>query len=629
MPKFPLPLCDEWTDPESYVEELLSFATSSDFFRQICGGVHILDFLTRDPDLYTSLIPEDWRRFFDHHDIHDLLDLLLRDDIYALKEQSQNQEKEWRGGIFPPPSLVEYIYQIRRLNLGREFAPPPGFKKGSIPHRLSVGMRPKKYHEVENFANYVDSLCTTVEQERGDGISHIVDFGSGQNYLGRTLASSPYDKHIIAIERKHQYISGAKGMDVHAKLEKKPKKLNHSGISISKENKARRDLKKEQRAQVEVRKEGYSAQPAARTDDGTSVLDEFGGLDIGPEDLGNHPPGNADYKGKRDVVVKLKGGMNYIEHDIQDGYLEPIIKDVVQPPTAKTDEDKPALTTTDDGKQVDARVMVVSLHSCGNLLHHGIRSLVMNPSVVAIAMIGCCYNLVTERLGPATYKLPALRLGHPRLKQAATAYDPHGFPMSKRLESYPHDSGTGVKLNITARSMALQAPNNWSRQESENFFTRHFYRALLQRILVDRNVGPKPTIPKNIYDLNTSDENAGKAFIVGSLRKSAFDSFSAYVHAAVAKLEHDPHLGPKVTQGMAGITEEEISRYVADYAYAKKNLSIVWALMAFSASLAEVIVVVDRWQFLREQDEVKEAWVEPVFDYGLSPRNLAVVGIKK
>jgi hypothetical protein len=42
------------------------------------------------------------------------------------------------------------------------------------------------------------------------------------------------------------------------------------------------------------------------------------------------------------------------------------------------------------------------------------------------------------------------------------------------------------------------------------------------------------------------------------------------------------------------------------------------------------LIVVDRWLFLREHgDVVSECWVEPVFDYGLSPRNLVVVGIKR
>lgn len=638
-PKLPLPLSEEWSDAESYVEALLSFATSSVFFRQICGGVHILDFLTREPDLYTSLIPEDWRIFFDCHDVQDLLDLLLRDNIQYLRKQSQdpNDKKEWRGGMFPPASLMEYIYQIRRLSLDREFAPPPGFKKGSIPTRLAVGMKKKKYHEVENFANYVDSLCTTVAEERGDGISHIVDFGSGQNYLGRMLASSPYDKHIIAIERIHRFISGAGRFDVLARLEEKPSSPNRR--VTPRPNRTQRALALGGEPTDSPRKEAQNVENGSAVGptepvngvDGPSVLDEFGGIDIEPEDFGFRLQGGP--KPPRDVVVKLKGSMSYIEHEIQDGYLEPIIKDVVGSPKEKTGaeaQNSPALTTTSDGKEVDARVMVVSLHSCGNLLHHGIRSLVLNPSVVAIAMIGCCYNLMTERLGPATFKLPSLRSRHPHLTKTATAYDPHGFPMSKRLENYTHASGTGVKLNVTARSMSLQAPSNWSRGESEEFFTRHFYRALLQRVLQDRKVVPKPAVPQNVYDLDPSDEeSSGNALTVGSMRKSAFTSFSAYLHAAVAKLSRDPVVGEKVKERMGDISEEEIDGYVAEYWPSKKKLSIVWSLMAFSAMLAEAIVLVDRWQFLREHDSVKECWVEPVFDYAESPRNLAVIGIKR
>jgi hypothetical protein len=55
----------------------------------------------------------------------------------------------------------------------------------------------------------------------------------------------------------------------------------------------------------------------------------------------------------------------------------------------------------------------------------------------------------------------------------------------------------------------------------------------------------------------------------------------------------------------------------------------VWSLMAFSAGVVESLIVVDRWLWLQEQEEVAEAWVEPVFDYAVSPRNMVVVGIKK
>ncbi|EAW14816.1 uncharacterized protein ACLA_002270 [Aspergillus clavatus NRRL 1] len=648
----PLPLSEEWTDPDIYADALLSFTTSSDLFLHVCGGVHILDFLTREPDLYDSLLPQEWRTFFDKHDIQDILDLLLREDIPPLLKQSRRHQGsgeqvrdagvQWRGQPLPPVDLLEYIHQIRRLSLGRDFTPrKPG--KPFLPHHLAVGMNQKKYHEVAHFSGYVDALCNTVADERGEEISHIVDFGSGQNYLGRTLASPPYNRHIIAIEREHQFISGAKGMDIHAKLAKKQKKIVY-GTAKRRRNRQDRDDSETPTPSpisepeiVDTVPEIVSVEAAeGDEEDGTvfSVLD----IDIQPEEWGTSPYKNGPPKKfvstKKDDVLQLKGAMDYIEHEIKDGYLEPIIKDVVASRSQKLQS--PEGPMADGGEETnnrsleDPKVMVISLHSCGNLLHHGVRSLVLNPSVKAIAMIGCCYNLVTERLGPATYKIPILRTQHPRLTQDACAYDPHGFPMSKRLEAYEHHSGAGVKLNITARSMSLQAPYNWGRQDSEDFFTRHFYRALLQRVFVDRGVVAKPVNPTDLYGVETNGpETVGNPLIVGSLRKAAFTSFPAYVFAAVAKLSRDTHNGEKVKARMAGITEEELKRYEAEYWPRKKHLSVTWSLMSFSSALVEALIVVDRWQFLREHDSVKDCWVEPVFEYSESPRNLAVIGIKK
>ncbi|GLA83958.1 hypothetical protein AtubIFM56815_008167 [Aspergillus tubingensis] len=638
IPSQPLPLAEEWTDPDAYVEALLSFANSSAIFRHLCGGVHILDFLTREPDLYTSLVPEHWRTFFDQHDIQDILDLLLRDDIRPLLDQSREaaarggeSTAQWRGAPLPPLDLLEYIHQIRRLSLGRDFTPAqPGTP--TIPRKIAVGMNVKKYHEVAHFSNYVDSLCDTVNDQRGDPITHIVDFGSGQSYLGRTLACAPYNRHIVAIERKHQFISGAKGMDIHAKLQEKKrvnmynKKLVNCKTCAEPDAPAETDADRQESANLkEDATEGPS--DAAGGEEDMAMINVFRDISLAPGEIGFAPYRNVPKTVTEEEVdpEKPRGKMDYIEHEIKDGYLEPIIKDVIETEPVEGE-------TEAQGGSKDANVMVISLHSCGNLLHHGVRSLTLNPSVKAIAMIGCCYNLVTERLGPATYKLPILRSMHPRLTKDAVAYDPHGFPMSKRFEVYEHESGTGMKLNITARSMSLQAPYNWSKKDSEDFFTRHFYRSLLQRMLVDRKVVAKPKNPDNsdnLYDESTEPEDAGNPLIVGSLRKSAFVSFSAYANAAVTKLGRDPNFGEKVKAGMADLTEEDFDRYVKDYWYAKKNLSVVWSLMAFSAALVEAIIVVDRWQFLREHDSVKECWVEPVFEYKESPRNLAVIGIKK
>ncbi|KAF1935612.1 hypothetical protein EJ02DRAFT_460241 [Clathrospora elynae] len=319
--------------------------------------------------------------------------------------------------------------------------------------------------------------------------------------------------------------------------------------------------------------------------------------------------------------------------------------------------------------------MVISLHSCGNLVHHGLRSMLLNPHISAVAMVGCCYNLVTERLGPPTYKLPSLRPDHPRLIAASNAFDPNGFPMSEKLGNYPlprkplrkeeteevgDEEGVsaeppkGVRLNITARMMAVQAPFNWGREDSELFFTRHFYRALLQRIFLDRGVVSPPLDAGNLPGVavsanghtsqvnwtppygrgpGLSSDGTSTPLTIGTLRKFAYSDFVSYVRAALAKLTAensfcvvDPEF---IRSKMDGLTDEDIKNYEHKFWERKKELSVMWSLMAFSAGVVEALVVTDRYLWLKEQPEVEHAWVEPVFEYKQSPRNLVVVGIKK
>lgn len=275
--------------------------------------------------------------------------------------------------------------------------------------------------------------------------------------------------------------------------------------------------------------------------------------------------------------------------------------------------------------------MVISLHSCGNLLHHAIRSLTLNPSVRAICLVGCCYNLLTERLTPATYKLPSLRpAAHPRVEQESMRGDPHGFPMSNRFCSHESpksraEGSPGVKLNITARMMGVQAPQNWTAKDSSGFFTRHFYRALLQRVFLDKGIIPRPQ--QSASDSGTP--SGGTPIIIGSLRKVCYESFPSYVRGALAKLYLCPNRGELFKEKMGSMSDGELEQYSQDFARRKHDLSVVWSLMAFSAGVVESLIVTDRWLWLKEQEEVADAWVEPVFDYAISPRNMALVGIKK
>ena len=113
-PDTPLPLPSEFTDTEEYVESLLNLTTSSWLLQTLCGGVHILDFYTRSPDLYSHILPQSWRDWFRTQDIMDILDLLMREDLSQFDSAGETNDKTWRDGPAPPEELLQYIRTVRK-----------------------------------------------------------------------------------------------------------------------------------------------------------------------------------------------------------------------------------------------------------------------------------------------------------------------------------------------------------------------------------------------------------------------------------------------------------------------------------------------------------------------------------
>ncbi|OQO15161.1 hypothetical protein B0A48_00543 [Cryoendolithus antarcticus] len=616
-PDPPLPYFPLFASPEAYVDSLLNYFASTPLLQTLCGGVHLLDFFTSTPDLYTTLLSPTWRAFLAELDIMDLLDLLMRQDLGALEAGVV-----WRGtSATLPVDLVEYIRGVRKHALDRQPRRTNqcqrNRKSAKLTRRVAVGMNVKKRHEVSLFSAYVDELATTLSgssvtpdafspcpmeskasRDQIPVIGYLIDFGSGQNYLGRALASEPFNRHVIAIERKGHNQDRAVKFDVMAQLREKEVVMRNKKTFRGDVDSVRPPT---ERAALPT--------PPPEPNEGAAEVVAASVSTLAIED---------DPATKVELSADGKGSVQYISHEIQDGDLSDVIAQIVPlPDTHMHNAAKGTSISQPPGKTAQ---MTISLHSCGNLLHHALRSLPLNPSIRAIALVGCCYNLLTERLSPATYKLPSLRpAAHPRLTNTSTSADPHGFPMSVRF------CREDVRLNITARMMAVQAPWNWGRRDSEGFFTRHFYRALLQRVFLDAGVVGQP----QGGEASPRGHTSGTPIIIGSLPKSAYSSFATYARAALGKLNDDVERGAMFAKLAESLSDEKLEGYEKDFAAKKKELSVVWSLMAFSAGVVEALIVVDRWCWLREQPEVAQSWVECVFDPAISPRNFVVVGIKK
>ncbi|RKF64035.1 hypothetical protein OnM2_021100 [Erysiphe neolycopersici] len=653
-PSTPLPYSlNDFQNTNEYVESLLNFCTTSTLFQTLCGGVHILDFYTQDQSAFRSVIPLEWQDWLLSRDTTtELLDFLMRrnlDTSVAKEEEGagekrglKNDEVDAAATAPPPDTLVDYIRQIRRLSLNRHVSKgrqqqqqkqlqlpkkTPDVTKpiGSLPRHITVGMVPKKIHEVENFSRYVVRLADDIVMHSGKEITHFVDIGSGQNYLGRALASPLYNKQIIAIENKEININSAKNMDIFANAAKRETVMRN------------KKLYRLQRRLIASKSMEFLSQAEKRKR--IEELENRNSLQT-PVDL--RPSRELDT-----IYVKQvgKGYIHYVHHKIIDGDLTDIIDQIERirvklPPTPIVDlnlENQEKQLPVEDNLiakvEDNVKLMVVSIHSCGNLSHHGIKSLLQNDKVYVVAIIGCCYNLLSERFSYSSLKHPLLRPNKcainapPQFVNAdGEAYndDSHGFPMSNRVATY---NEKGLRLNITARMMAVQAPNNWTEKESETFFTRHFYRALFQRVLLDRGI-----VQLSNQQIVGGALESTDSIIIGTLRKKCHESFRAYVRGAIEKLlsQDSGRGGIQISEKLNGITDEEIDGYVIKYEPFKKELSVTWSLMAFSAILVESLIIVDRWLYLKEHsDIVEKCWVEPVFDYQISPRNMVVVGIKR
>ncbi|KAF5256604.1 hypothetical protein BFJ70_g15443 [Fusarium oxysporum] len=596
IPENPLPFNGNFSSPEEYIDELLKFVRTSETFQILCGGVHILDFFTIEPGLFHYAIPKEWHAFILSRSLMEFLDLLMRNDLDNLKLEGEQ----------PPASLIDYIRAVRSLSLGRSFT-PPSEKLPVLPRSVAVGMNVKKTHEVTNFADYLARLSKDISSQCGYEISHYVDFGSGQNYLGRAMASEPYNRHVVAVEGRENNVTAARGLDVSSGLAVKPKVMRNKKLWTK---------------ILEARGPDGQEDPEALA----KAIREV----AGDEAFEFRPVKEleAEY-----TVEKGKGSVQYISGRLETGDLADVIAQIN--PGSQTEDEKKGLS-----------LMAMSIHSCGNLSHFGIRSLVLNPDIRAVAIVGCCYNLMTEKLGPPTYKhaflRPTLQAVNGRLVRESEKHDPQGFPMSQKFSAY---QGDGVRLNITARMMACQAPQNWTEKESAGFFSRHFYRAVLQKMFLDRGVVKKvrhtgsqgesqaDTAASTQDDSESPFDISTNPVIIGSLRKSCYGSFKSYVRGAVEKLTTNneyKQYADVMQEKMGDISDEEIERYEALYMPRKKELCAVWSLMAFSAMAVESLIVSDRWTFLKEHDDlVRHAWVETVFDYEQSPRNLVVVGVKR
>ncbi|XP_059672596.1 probable methyltransferase-like protein 25 isoform X2 [Gavia stellata] len=221
--------------------------------------------------------------------------------------------------------------------------------------------------------------------------------------------------------------------------------------------------------------------------------------------------------------------------------------------------------------------MMVGLHTCGDLAPNTLRIFTAKPEIKAVCSVGCCYHLLSEQFE----------------NQEDCPEEVWGFPMCQYLKDKGCCCGRNARMSAC---LALERVAAGQMLPTESLF----YRAVLQVII------------EEIYGVTKSDRHVGKIF-------SKSSSFIDYVRKSLKKLELDDSKLP----------DSCIMDYYEKYKHRMNELEAFNMLKVVLAPCVEVLILLDRLCYLKEQDNIAWSGLVKLFDPVKSPRCYAVIALKK
>ncbi|TPX60411.1 hypothetical protein PhCBS80983_g01780 [Powellomyces hirtus] len=475
---------------------------------------HAVDFFTYN--YWTSnAFPDDWRILKDDPTLCSYDDLLSLATDGTLKD-------EW------PRSLKDFVRAARAISLPRDPQPMSDIDMDAtedLDNNVTYGMSPKKKHEVRRLAALINKLA---EQS---AITDIMDLGAGQGYLDAVLAYS-YCHTVIGVDDDEIQTCGAKRRS--ALIDKRFASTKNRGKRIGKVFHINR-----------------------RVHAGEKFADLLKEVNAGMK----HPFSTST------ILDRAEDG--------PDGTFR-----------ESTPERSPSPSPSPSQlEKHPPNWLLCGLHACGDLSPALIRHFLTSDAKVLVS-VGCCYNHLTESaplIAPPNRNDNDLKgRTQPRAPPTRTITDvprptgrltshAAGFPLSSYINSH------NTTLGFTARMLACQATCRWTDNPaaSKESFTKHYYRALLQKLIVDNALLPHIEHSRDI--------------IVGKIPKTAFDTgFAAYAIAALTRLNVSVKDNP-------ALSEPALAKYDRSHRPREKEVAVVWTLRAMLAEAIESLILVDRF----------------------------------
>ncbi|XP_015484359.1 methyltransferase-like protein 25 isoform X5 [Parus major] len=515
-------------------------------------------------------------------------DMLGDDDIFS-SAFCENSEKLINVHLF---ALAAKYYSLPNLGvctpLEDMLEALKGDSEGAAGIKPDEFMNNKKSHEVKVMSELVDSIANYY------GIKQVIDIGSGKGYLSSFL-SMQYNLKVYGIDSSSSNTNGAhernKKLKKHWRAYQSRGRENFKSQSLEKSN---RPMESEINCKT-INEELLNNANSLQNQDQVIIQDlvpSFGCTEMATPETNTETEADL-VTGAQSHETKLSeevlAVLNVLPADaVEDFYSsryncgELCEEEKVQrkmtslkSKARKSSESNlyfpltSCITAETELSDIITDLedcMMVGLHTCGDLAANTLRIFTAKPEIKAVCSVGCCYHLLSEQFE----------------NQEECQDQVWGFPMCQYLK----DKGWCCGRN--ARMSACLLP-------TESLF----YRAVLQVII------------EEIYGVTKSDRHVGKTF-------SKSSSFIDYVRRSLKKLELDDSKLP----------DSCIMDYYEKYKHRMNELEAFNMLKVVLAPCIEVLILLDRLCYLKEQENIAWSGLVKLFDPVKSPRCYAVIALK-
>lgn len=470
-----------------------------------------------------------------------------------------------------------------------------GDSQGASGIKTDEFMNNKKSHEVQAMSELVDKIAKYC------GVEQVIDIGSGKGYLSSFL-SMQYNLKVYGIDssktntngahernrklKKHwkTYQSRARGGSETQRLEKpmksevKCKAINEKPLSNNSSLQSQ-ELGNTQGlvpscvftevAISETSKQTEINLAQAQSDESKLSEEALAILSVLPADAVEVFSSSHCNYGEICEEGKAQRKMAFIKAKVSKSSESNLYFPLTSYISAET-ELSDIITDLED-------CIMVGLHTCGDLAANTLRIFTAKPEIKAVCSVGCCYHLLSEQ-----YE-----------NQEDCTEEMWGFPMCQYLKDEGWYCGRNARMSAC---LALERVAVGQMLPTESLF----YRAVLQVII------------EETYGVTKSDRHVGKIF-------SKSSSFLDYVRKSLKKLELDDSKLP----------DSCIMDYYEKYKHRMNELEAFNMLKVVLAPCVEVLILLDRLCYLKEQNNIAWSGLVKLFDPVKSPRCYAVIALKK